>query len=337
MIERKLLILSPIPEEAIRALVGQRVAPGEMEGVSVAGYGGRSRAELLAAVADADIIVGDYTGGVILDEEALRAARRCVLVQQPSVGFDSIDAAAAAGLGIAVANAGGANTSAVAEHTLMLILACLKKLTLLHEKTLHCEWLQGEITAYGVFELRGRTLGIIGMGHIGREVARRARPFGARLVYCNRHRLSPDLEKSLDAGYRSLDHLVAESDVITVHTPLTAETANLINADRIASMKPDAILINVSRGAILDEAALARALMEKRIGGAGLDVFAREPIDPSSPLLSAPNVILTPHIAGATAEAQAQIVEVTIQNVVRALRRQEPANIVNGVKPRTAR
>ena len=334
MPDRKLLILSPIPEEAIRLLVGQRVAPGELEGVSIVSYAGSSKADLMASVADADVIVGDYTGSVVLDEEALRAARRCVLVQQPSAGFDSIDAAAAAGLGIPVANVGGANTSAVAEHTLMLILACLKKLTLVHEKTTHGEWLQDGIAGYGVFNLWGRTLGIIGMGRIGREVAKRARPFGARLVYCSRHRLDPELERSLDVAWRPLDDIIARSDVITVHTPLTPQTANLINAERIARMKPDAIVINVSRGAIVDEAALARALIEGRLGGAGLDVFAREPLDAASPLLGAPNVILTPHIAGATAEAQAQIVEVTIDNVVRALRGQEPANVVNGVKPR---
>ncbi len=334
MPDRKLLILSPIPEEAIRLLVSQRVAPGELDGVSIVSYAGTGKGDLMASVADADIIVGDYTGSVVLDEEVLRAARRCILVQQPSAGFDSIDTAAAARLGIPVANVGGANTSAVAEHTLMLILACLKKLTLVHEKTMHGEWLQNGIAACGVFSLWGRTLGIIGMGRIGREVAKRARPFGARLVYCSGHRLGPDLEKSLEVAHRSLDELIAESDVITIHAPLTPQTANLINAERIARMKPDAIIINVSRGAIIDEAALARALIEGRIGGAGLDVFAREPLDAANPLLHAPNVILTPHIAGATAEAQAQIVEVTIDNVVRALRGQEPANIVNGVKPR---
>lgn len=334
MPDRKLLILSPIPEEAIRLLVGQRVGPGELAGVSIVSYRGTGKAELLAAVADADVIVGDYTGSVALDKEALRAARRCVLVQQPSAGFDSIDTAAAAGLGIPVANVGGANTSAVAEHALMLILACLKKLTLVHEKTMQGQWLQDGIAALGVYGLWGRTLGIIGMGRIGREVAKRARPFGARLVYLSRHRLEPELERSLDVAWRPLDELIVESDVITLHTPLTAETANLINAERIARMKPGAIVINVSRGAIVDETALARALIEKRIGGAGLDVFAQEPLDAASPLLGAPNVILTPHIAGATAEAQAQIVEVTIDNVVRALRGQEPANIVNGVGPR---
>jgi phosphoglycerate dehydrogenase-like enzyme len=233
-----------------------------------------------------------------------------------------------------VANIGGANASAVAEHALMLILACLKKLTLAHEKTMRGEWTQNGIPGYGVFELRGRTLGIIGMGRIGREVAKRARTFGPRLVYCSRHRLDPDLESSLDAAFRPVDELIAQSDVITIHTPLTPETANLIDAGRIAMMKPDAIIINVSRGTIVDEAALAAALREKRIGGAGLDVFAQEPISAANPLLHAPNIILTPHIAGATNESQARIIDATIDNVVRVLRGQEPADIVNGVKPR---
>ncbi len=331
---KKLLVLSPIPEEAIRALVAQRVAPAELEGVSIVSYTGAGKADLISSIADADIVVGDYTGTVVLDEEALRAARRCVLVQQPSAGFESVDTAAAAALGIPVSSAGGANASAVAEHTLMLMLACLKKLALAHESTVRGRWTQGEMLQAGLFELRGKTVGIIGMGRIGREVARRARAFSVHLLYCNRHRLAPEMESSLEAAYCPLDELIAESDVITIHVPLTPQTANLINAERIASMKPDAIVINVSRGAIVDEGALARALVEGRIGGAGLDVFAREPVDAANPLLGAPNVILTPHIAGATGEAQAQIVELTIANVVRALRGQEPANIVNGVRVR---
>jgi phosphoglycerate dehydrogenase-like enzyme len=334
MPDKKLLVLSPIPEDLIKLRVDRKVAPGELDGASITGYKGASKAELIKSVADADVIVGDYTGTVVLDEEVLRAARRCILVQQPSTGFESVDTAAAARLGIPVANIGGANASAVAEHALMLILACLKKLTLAHEKTMRGEWTQNGIPGYGVFELRGRTLGIIGMGRIGREVAKRARTFGPRLVYCSRHRLDPDLESSLDAAFRPLDELIAQSDVITIHTPLTPETANLIDAGRIAMMKPDAIIINVSRGAILDEAALAAALREKRIGGAGLDVFAQEPISAANPLLHAPNIILTPHIAGATNESQARIIDATIDNVVRVLRGQEPADIVNGVKPR---
>ena len=186
MPDRRLLILSPIPEEAIRALVGQRVAPGELEGVSIVSYTGSGKADLVTAVAGADIIVGDYTGGVVLDEEVLRAARRCVLVQQPAAGFDSIDTAAAAGLGIPVANAGGANASAVAEHTLMLMLACLKKLTLVHEKTMHGEWLQDDDSGLRRVQPLGTDRRHHRAGAHRPGGGQEARPFGVRLVYYSR-------------------------------------------------------------------------------------------------------------------------------------------------------
>ena len=145
------------------------------------------------------------------------------------------------------------------------------------------------------------------------------------------------MERSLDLTYHSLDEVIAQSDVITIHTPLAPQTENLINAERIAKMKPNVIIINVSRGAIVDEAALAKALKEKRIQGAGLDVYAEEPINAKNPLLDAPNIILTPHIAGATNESRARIGDMIIDNVVRVLRGEEPINIVNGVKPRFSR
>ncbi len=175
------------------------------------------------------------------------------------------------------------------------------------------------------------------MGRIGKEVARRAKPFGPRLIYCDVDRLSPELERSLDLTYHALDKVIAQSDVITIHTPLTPEPTSLINTERIAKMKPNVVIVNVSRGAIIDEAALAKALKEKRIQGAGLDVFADEPISPKNPLLDAPNVILTPHVAGATNESRARIIDMTIDNVVSMLRGQEPINIVNGVRPRFSR
>jgi D-3-phosphoglycerate dehydrogenase len=337
MTKRNLLILSPIPEDMVKLLVASKVSAAELEGVSITTYKGTSKPDLIRAVADADVIVGDYTSNVALDEEVLRAAKRCIFIQQPSTGFERIDVEAATKEGISVANVAGANTVAVAEHTIMLILACLKKLLLAHEKTKRAEWAQDEMPLYGVFELWGKTLGIIGMGRIGKEVARRAKPFGPRLIYFDVDRLSPEMERSLDLTYRSLDEVIAQSDVITIHTPLSPITENLVNADRIAKMKPNVILINVSRGNIVDEAALAKALKEKRIQGAGLDVFAEEPINAKNPLLDTPNVILTPHIAGATNESRARIGDMIIDNVVRVLRGEEPINIVNGVKPRFSR
>jgi phosphoglycerate dehydrogenase-like enzyme len=337
MPSKKVLILSPLPEDAARMLIAAKVSASELEGVSIVTYKGTKGTDLIEAVADADVIIGDYTFNVAINAAVMQAAKRCIFIQQPSTGYQHIDVDAAAREGIPVANTGGANTFAVAEHTIMLILACLKKLLLAHEKTKRVEWAQDEMPLYGVFEFWGKTLGIIGMGRIGKEVARRAKPFGPRLIYHDVDRLSPELERSLDLTYRTLDEVIAQSDVITIHTPLSPQTENLINAERIAKMKPNAIIINVSRGAIVDEAALAKALKEKRIQGAGLDVFADEPINSKNPLLDAPNIILTPHIAGATNESRARIIEMTIDNVVSVLRGQEPINIVNGVKPRFSR
>ncbi len=337
MTKRKLLILSPIPEDAVKFLIASKVSATEIEGVSIVTHKGTQKSDLIQAVADADVIVGDYTSNAAMDEDVLRAAKRCIFIQQPSTGFECIDVEAATREGIPVANVAGANTFAVAEHTIMLILACLKKLLLAHEKTKRGEWAQDEMPLYGVFELWGKTLGIIGVGRIGKEVAKRAKPFGPRLIYYDLDRLSAEQERALGLTYFPLDEVIAQSDVITIHTPLSPQTENLINAERIAKMKPYAVLINVSRGSIVDEAALAKALKEKRIQGAGLDVYAEEPINPTNPLLDAPNVILTPHIAGATNESRARIVDMIIDNVVSVLRGQEPINIVNGVKPRFSR
>ncbi len=337
MAKKKILLLSPLPQEVTEALLNTRVTSDELEDVCVASYQGSSKEELIEAVSDAYVIIGDYTNNIALDAEVIRAAKRCIFIQQPSTGFQHIDVDEAAKEGIPVANIAGANSLAVAEHTIMLILGCLKKLALSHEKTKRGEWAQDEMSTHGVFELFEKTLGIIGSGLIGKEVAKRAKPFGPRMIYYDVNRLSPEEEKELGVTYRSLDELITESDVITIHTPLTPQTENMISADRIAMMKPNAVIINTSRGAIVDEAALAQALEEGRIQGAGLDVFSKEPISPKNPILDAPNTILTPHIAGATNESRMRIINLTIDNVVSILKGKEPVNIVNGVKPRISR
>lgn len=334
---KNVLVLSPLPEAVIQMLLGSRVKGDELADVHIVSYQGASKEDLVKAVSDAHVIIGDYTNNIAMDAEVMRAARHCVFIQQPSTGFQHIDVDEAAKEGIAVANAAGANTFAVAEHAIMLILACLKKLALAHEKTKRGEWAQDEMSIYGVFELFGKTLGIVGIGRIGKEVAKRARPFGPRLIYYDVNRLLPKEEEELGVTYRSLDDLIAESDVITIHVPLAPQTENMISADRIARMKHNAVVINVSRGAIVDEAALAQALKDKRLQGVGLDVFSTEPISAENPILNAPNAILTPHIAGATNESRVRIIDLTIDNVVRVLRGQEPVNIVNGVKPRISR
>ena len=335
--QKKVLILSPLPEEAVRALIVSRVPGEDLEGVSIVSYNGTSRADLLEAVSDADVILGDYTNNIAMDADVIQAARKCLLIQQPSTGFQHIDVEAAAKEGIPVASIAGANTDAVAEHTIMLMLACLKNLTLAHEKTRRGEWAQDEMSLYGVLELQNKTLGIIGLGRIGKEVARRAKAFGPKMIYYDTNRLEPEAERELEVAYRDLDQLVAESDIITIHTPSTPQTVSLINSARIAKMKVNAVVINVSRGGIVNEAALAEALKEKRIRGAAFDVFSEEPPDRSNPLLNAPNVVLTPHIAGATNESRDRITDMSIDNVMSVLRGREPTNVVNGVQAKFAR
>jgi phosphoglycerate dehydrogenase-like enzyme len=330
---KKVLVLSPVPEEVAETLLKARVTDDEIRGIRLVSYCGSSQDELRQAVSDADVIIGDYTNNIALDAGVMRSAKRCIFIQQPSTGFQHIDVDEAARQGISVANAAGANTSAVAEHAIMLILACLKKLPLAAEKTRRCEWAQDEMSLYGVFELSGKTLGIIGMGRIGREVAKRARPFGPVMVYYDVNRLTPQEEQRLGIAYRDLDDLVRESDIVTIHVPLTAQTSMMIDGRRLATMKRGAVVINVSRGEVVDEHALAQALREGRVGGAGLDVFSEEPICRENPLIDAPNAILTPHIAGVTNESRARVIDVTIDNVARVLRGQEPINVVNGVVP----
>lgn len=329
---KRILVLSPLPEALMEALFDAK-ASREGAGARFEAYGGSTRWDLLEAVARADVIIGDYTFATAMDAGLMEAAAPCLLVQQPSVGYQHIDVEAAARRRIPVANAAGANATSVAEHTIMAALALLKKLLVQHEKTTAGEWAQDEMAARGVFELSGKTLGIIGMGRVGREVALRARPFGCAIVYHDTSRLPAEEEARLGVTARELDLLLAEADVVTVHAPLTAETENLLSARRMALMKPGAVLVNVARGGLVDELALSAALEEGRLAGAAVDVFSEEPPTGENPLLSAPNTILTPHTAGATNESRMRIIDMAMENVVAVLNGRMPDNIVNGVEP----
>jgi phosphoglycerate dehydrogenase-like enzyme len=287
--------------------------------------------ELTEAVKDADFILGDYTMNTFLDADVLKSATRCQLIQQPSAGYQHIDVDAAQAEGIPVANVAGANAVAVAEHTIMVALALLKKLIISDEKTKAAQWAQDEMATIGVFELEGRTFGVIGMGRIGREVAKRAAAFGCSIVYFDVVKLPDDVEAELGITYRPLEELLAESDVISIHTPLTPETENLLSEERIAGIKHNAVVINVARGGVVDEVALAVALEEERIDGAAFDVFTTEPISGDNPLLAAPKTILTPHIAGATNESRLRIINFAIGNIARALSGEKPEDLVDDV------
>ena len=332
---KKILVLSPLPEALVQALFDAKLAESaEPLEVDIETYAGASRSDLLEAVAGADVIIGDYTFNTELDEELLQAAAPCLLVQQPSVGYQHIDIEAAGRAGVPVANVAGANAIGVAEHTIMAALALLKKLMMQHEKTRAGVWAQDEMATYGVFELFGKTLGIIGMGQIGQEVVLRARPFGCNMIYYDVRPLAPERAAELGVALVGLDELLAQSDVVTLHAPLTPETEGMLNTERIAMMKPGAVLVNVARGGLVDEDALAKALAEGRLAGAAVDVYSEEPVTGDNPLLLAPNTILTPHTAGATNESRFRIIGVAMDNVAAVLEGRVPRFILNGVEPK---
>jgi phosphoglycerate dehydrogenase-like enzyme len=237
-----------------------------------------------------------------IDAKFFQAAKRMRMVQLLSAGYDRADVAAARKAGIPIANNGGANAVAVAEHTLMLILATLKKLIGLHADVSAGEWRAGASRKAPVHELRGKTLGIVGLGNIGKKVARRAAAFDVDIQYYDILRPSEDEEDALGVRFVLFTELLRTSDIVTLHVPLDDTTRNLMGAAEFAMMKPTAVLINTCRGPVVNEGALHDALRANQIAMAGLDVMAEEPPNPEHPLFALSNIILTPHTAGPTVE-----------------------------------
>jgi phosphoglycerate dehydrogenase-like enzyme len=232
----------------------------------------------------------------------LREAGSLRLIQLLSAGYDKMDLALMAELGIPVATNGGANAWAVAEHCIGMLLALYKRLLQCDGSVRAGKWRQNAVTGFNSFEVAEKTVGIIGAGNIGRKVASRLKAFETRILYHD-PRPATDIEKELGARRVSLDELLCEADIVTIHTPLLRETRGLIGARELSLMKSTAVLLNTSRGSIVDEQALAGALSEKRIAGVGLDVFDKEPISMDNPLLKYENVLFSPHAAGHSYEA----------------------------------
>lgn len=279
-----------------------------------------------AAVASADLVLGDKRHRHRLDRPTLAAMTRCRLVQQPAVGYDAIDHRAAAELGIPVANAAGYNRDTVADWTIMAILNLVRQGARADRLMRGGEWPYGVMSGR---ELGALTVGIVGLGNVGGAVATRLRAFGSRLLFTD------VVPRSLPgATALPLAELLAEADVVTLHVPLDRDTRGLIGDTELARMRPGALLINASRGPVVDEAALIRALDGGRLGGAGLDVYEVEPLPPDSPLRAFDNVFLTPHTGGLTTEAEARLLEMCGANLRRVLDGLEPFNVVNGVTRR---
>ena len=287
-----------------------------------------------------DFVIGDWTHASRLDAEQLTRAARCLCVFQPTAGIETIDVAAAADLGIPVANVPDANNGAVAEWTVMAILAMLKEVWRHHEGMLKGRWDMVDAASTGVYELAGRTVGIIGMGRIGRAVAERLAGFQTgSILYADARRAPADLERRLSVEKMEIDDLCTASDVLTLHLPLSARPGAAPDARRLALLPPHAVLINAARGAVIDGAALCTALDSGQLKAAALDVFAEEPLPADHTLRNRANVLLSPHLAGSTNEARERMVARTLRNLDHVLREARPpmsSTSVGGVPRRDA-
>lgn len=282
--------------------------------------------EVGAVLAQADVLL---IGWSHVSRELLAAAPKLRLLQTTAVGVNHIDLAAATEQGVRVANAATTNAVAVAEHTLLLILAVYRRLLASHDAIQAGKWPQSELYDRGIYELSGKTVGLIGFGDIGQTVARFLTGFGARTLYYRRTRLPVAQETALRATYATLDQLLAASDIVTLHVPLAPDTHHMIGKRELGLMRPGAILINVARGNVVDEAALIAALTEGRLAGAGLDVVEREPIASGHPFLGMDNVVLTPHLGGASRESVRRAIGLACENIRRVTLGQAPLNVVN--------
>ena len=279
-----------------------------------------------AAIKDAEYFMGFARGG--MGPEFYKTAPRLKLIQLISAGYDRLDVAAARQARVPVANNGGANSVAVAEHTMMLILSVYKRLAWQHINVTAGKWRVGDLGDQRVYELAGKTLGIVGLGTIGKKVARRTAGFDVKVQYYDVVRLSEDQEDALDVRFALFPELLRTSDVVSLHVPLNNVTRNMMGAREFALMKDTAILINTCRGPVVDEAALYQALTTRQIAGAGLDVMVEEPPVTDHQLFKLDNVIITPHMAGPTQENWTKAFRNAFDNVQRVAAGRTPLWVI---------
>ena len=310
-----------VPPTAEIGEIARRMVPAGFELVLAP----RDGPELEAALARAAYMV--CYPDVRMADAFYRAAPRLKLVQLLSAGYDNVDLEAARRAKVPVSNNGGANAISVAEHALMLMLTVSRRLIWQHASVSAGRW-RGNGPAPRMYEIFDKTLGIVGLGTIGKKVARLARAFGMRVQYYDIVRLSEDAEDALNVRFRLLRELIETSDIVSLHVPLDDSTRHMIGAPELALMKPEAILINTCRGPVVDETALHEALSNNRLFGAGLDVFDQEPPPPDNPLFKLSNVVLTSHFAGPTWDNHVARFRNAFDNVQRVARGEPPLWVV---------
>jgi phosphoglycerate dehydrogenase-like enzyme len=272
------------------------------------------------AVKDADFIMVFRANPT---ERILRSARKARLVQLLSAGYDRMNLKLLRELKIPCANNGGANSWAVADHAVLAMLSLYRRLAAADRAVREGRW-NAAIDGMNTFEMANKVVGVLGFGNIGQKVARRVQAFDATVQYYDKFPLAPERERELKVKRVSLEELFRTSDIISCHAPLTNETRHVVNRERLATMKPTAIIVNTSRGPVVDEAALTEALQQKRIAGAGIDVFEKEPVDPGNPLLKLENVVVSPHSAGTTWDTWFRRADFAYKNMKRVWDGQAP-------------
>lgn len=304
------LFTHALPEDWLVSLKGHvRAVVGPLDATRLA-------PELEAHLAEAEGLFCLLT--IPVRKELLDRMPRLRVVSNMAVGVDNIDVAACTARGIPVGNTPGVLTDATADLTMAILLSAARRLPESAQDARAGLWKTWSPTGWLGADLRGATLGIVGMGKIGRAVAERARGFGLQIAYTDKSP-RPDVEAALGAAFLSFDELIRQSDFVSLHCPLTSETRGLINESVLRKMKPTAILVNAARGPVVDTAALTRALAEGWIAAAALDVTDPEPLPPDNPLYSLPNCLIVPHIGSATHGTRRRMAEMACENLLAGL------------------
>lgn len=284
-----------------------------------------SRDEFLRRVKDKEGLVCLLTEKV--NEEMLRVATKLRIAANVAVGYDNIDVEACTKSGVVATNTPGVLDETTADFAWTLLMAVARRLGEGEQLARSGNWKGWNLDQLCGADVWGKTLGIVGFGRIGRAVARRASGFQMKVIYTDAVRASEDAEKSVNAEFRDMNALLAESDFISLHVPLLPDTRGLFDSPKFYRMKPTAFLINTSRGPVIDEAALVAALENEKIAGAALDVYVNEPF--IHPGLKRPNVVLAPHLASASVETRTKMAVMAASNVAAIFKGQMPANMLN--------
>jgi len=315
----RVLLIDPIPPTLI-----ERLRPLFPAGAGFDVVPTYSEEDLARHAAEAEILL---VLNRKVDARLLSFVPRARFVQRVGVGYDNLDLGALQTAGVVAAYTPGANAVAVAEYTILLMLALLKRFVAAESAARQGGWPTMELFQAGLGDLANAAVGLVGFGNIGRAVAQRLAPFGSRLLYTARHAVDAATEQQFGVHYASLDELLASSTIVSLHLPLNEATEGLIGEAELAKMPVGAFLVNTSRGELLDEAALRRALVSGKLGGAALDVLRNERPG-GNPFMDLPQVIVTPHLAGGSRAGVERALQMAVANIARFLRGESPLDLV---------